>query len=235
MPIGPDEGAIAAQMAAENSYRAARDERMAAAAVRAQSAEDRARASETRFVVSRFRGGVPLDDLTRVLRRGAGMELIDRELNRAARLDEPLTLAFVDVDQLKVVNDELGHVAGDEVLRGVARVLTEHLRPYDIIVRYGGDEFLVVFVDTDIGHARTRLGAVGALLSDGLDVLDHKVQVTISFGLAERGIGRDDRAPRQGGRRRPAHQAHVGASPQRVRGRSPVTTDTRQRAPSARP
>jgi diguanylate cyclase len=182
-----DHRTIAAQQAAEDSYRAAREERIAAASVRAQAAEDRARAAEARSVGSRFRGGVPLDDLTRVLRRGAGTELIDRELDRAKRLGEPLTLAFVDVDQLKDVNDRLGHLAGDDVLKAVAQVLQGHLRTYDIVVRFGGDEFLVAFVNAEIGHARRRLAAVNVMLSEGVDAQGEKVPVTISFGVAERG------------------------------------------------
>src|ERR1019366_1425167 len=71
-------------------------------------------------------------------------QVIDRELQRHARFNLPLSLLFVDVDRFKAVNDALGHDAGDRVLQYVARFLKRHIREADYIFRWRGDEFLVL-------------------------------------------------------------------------------------------
>ncbi len=81
------------------------------------------------------------DDLTGLLRRGAGLALLEREIDRSRRTETRLVVAFVDVDGLKRVNDELGHAAGDRLLSDVAAVLRSRLRSYDLVMRWGGDEF----------------------------------------------------------------------------------------------
>ena len=86
-----------------------------------------------------------VDDLTGAMRRTAGLEALERELNRARRLgDQRLVLAFVDLDSLKRVNDSDGHAAGDRLLTEVAQALRARLRAYDLVVRWGGDEFICV-------------------------------------------------------------------------------------------
>ncbi len=92
---------------------------------------------------------------------------------------EPLVLAFIDVDHLKVVNDSLGHAAGDRLLVEVAGAFRAKLRSHDLIIRYGGDEFLCVLsgmVPTDVA---TRLTLVNELLAESHD------HGSVSFGLAE--------------------------------------------------
>jgi diguanylate cyclase len=97
------------------------------------------------------------------------------------------SIAFMDLDQLKSVNDSFGHVAGDRVLAGAVRYLTGHLRPYDRIFRYGGDEFLLMLPGTDLAtaqlvirHAREGLASTPlASLPDGT-----MLHATASFGLA---------------------------------------------------
>lgn len=96
------------------------------------------------------------DELTGASRRGAGLEMLAREVSRSRRLQQPLSVAFLDVDGLKVVNDEQGHPAGDSLLREVVSSLRERLRGYDVVTRYGGDEFVVVLPGTDRPSA-TRL------------------------------------------------------------------------------
>jgi diguanylate cyclase (GGDEF)-like protein len=84
-----------------------------------------------------------VDELTGALRRAAGMAQLQREVRRARRFDDrKLVVVFVDLDDLKVVNDTRGHVAGDAVLREVAAALRRRLRAYDLVIRWGGDEFV---------------------------------------------------------------------------------------------
>ena len=108
-----------------------------------------------------------VDDLTGVLRRGAGMAALEREVARAQRsLLGRLVVAFVDVDGLKKVNDTQGHAAGDQLLRAVAASLSSRLRGQDLVLRYGGDEFLVVMPETDIAGARQTLVEIRMRLQD---------------------------------------------------------------------
>lgn len=83
------------------------------------------------------------DELTGVLRRAAGMDQLEREVRRARRFDDrKLVVVFADLDDLKVVNDTLGHATGDAVLRELAAVLRRRVRAYDLVIRWGGDEFV---------------------------------------------------------------------------------------------
>jgi len=120
--------------AAEDRLLAASD-RAAAALDRHSAALDRLDASDTLHVAYH-------DSLTGVLVRSAGREQLNQCVDRARRASEPLIVAYVDVDHLKDVNDQRGHAAGNQLLRQVARCLRNGLRSYDIIVRYGGDEFV---------------------------------------------------------------------------------------------
>jgi diguanylate cyclase (GGDEF)-like protein len=75
-----------------------------------------------------------------------------------------LTLAFVDVDGLKLVNDSRGHLAGDAPLKLVGGTIRAHVRPYDVIVRYGGDEFVCAMSDLGAVEARERFDKVAEAL-----------------------------------------------------------------------
>jgi diguanylate cyclase (GGDEF)-like protein len=103
--------------------------------------------------------------LTGALRRGRGLLDLQREIDRTRRLDGRLVLAFVDVDGLKAINDAEGHAAGDQLLRHVVLVLTTKLRSYDVVVRYGGDEFLCALSGSDIDAARNRFDEVAKALA----------------------------------------------------------------------
>jgi len=134
--------------------RAAATARDRAAAARAEAARDRkaARADRRRAAIDRERASVELalegaDHLTGAMRRGAGMRALTRELARARRTQQSVLVAFVDVDGLKAVNDEHGHAAGDDLLRAVVTSLEGMLRPYDVVMRYGGDEFVCILCD----------------------------------------------------------------------------------------
>ncbi len=93
------------------------------------------------------------DALTGVLNRGAIFETLGVELTRARRERAPIAVMMADVDHFKRVNDTHGHLAGDQVLRAVAERLGAQLRPYDVLGRYGGEEFLVVLPGCGVSEA----------------------------------------------------------------------------------
>ena len=115
--------------------------------------------------------------MTGTLRRGRGLVDLQREIDRAHRSDGRLVLAFVDVDGLKAINDAQGHVAGDQLLRDVGEALRAGLRSYDLVIRYGGDEFLCAITGTDIEGARARLDE----MARNLTVMSPRA--SISMGL----------------------------------------------------
>jgi diguanylate cyclase (GGDEF)-like protein len=90
-----------------------------------------------------------IDSLTNVFSRSFLRELLQGEISRAERNDRPLGLIMCDVDQFKAVNDRFGHLMGDFVLAQIASILKGCVRGSDYVVRYGGDEFLVVLAETN--------------------------------------------------------------------------------------
>jgi diguanylate cyclase (GGDEF)-like protein len=144
---------------------------------RDQARLDRARAALDREGTDRQ--DYLIDDLTGTLRRGPGLRELQHEIDRARRQGTPLVVAFIDVDGLKAVNDERGHAAGDQLLRDVAEALKQGLRSYDLVLRYGGDEFVCALSNAEIDHAERRLGEVATILGAAPS------HGSIAWGLAE--------------------------------------------------
>jgi diguanylate cyclase (GGDEF)-like protein len=119
------------------------------------------------------------DGLTGTWLRHAGRQLLVEEMQRADRNRTPLSVAFVDVDGLKSINDGHGHAAGDHALTTVARALIVGLRGYDHVVRWGGDEFLCVLPGIRADEARRRLSQAHRFLAAGGQ------QLAISVGITE--------------------------------------------------
>lgn len=101
------------------------------------------------------------------------------------------TVAMLDVDNLKRINDQFGHAAGDRVLREVGRLLRQHTRKDDLAVRFGGDEFLLFLPRTGLREARNIMKRMEGLLSRLGDFLELPFPVRVSYGLAELGPGQD--------------------------------------------
>ena len=149
--------------AAGDRARAARDRQHAARDCR-HAAGDREQASRDRDQAAKDRDSAGTDELTGARRRGVGLDELGNHIGRARREGDSLIAAYVDVDRLKSVNDELGHAAGDELLREVAAGLRRHMRSYDLQVRLGGDEFLCVIPKVTLAQAEHRFGELRAEL-----------------------------------------------------------------------
>lgn len=145
--------------AAEHRALAAAD-RQAAARDRELAARERQQALTDRHALAKALGRAAVDGLTGARTRAAGLGELDRELDRARRTTTPLVVAYVDVVGLKAINDTKGHGAGDALLRGVVAELKARLRPYDLIIRLGGDEFLCAMSNLTLAAARERFIAV---------------------------------------------------------------------------
>ena len=149
--------------AAEHRWRAALD-REAAATDREQNAGDRLQALADREALARALAVTESDPLTGARARAAGLADLDRELDRRRRTGGTIVVVYVDIVGLKKLNDTEGHEAGDLLLKRVVALITEHLRPYDLIVRLGGDDFLCAMSNMTLPDARRRLSAIAAAL-----------------------------------------------------------------------
>jgi len=123
-----------------------------------------------------------LDPLTDLYNRGAGMELLRVHFQAAQRSGRPLALVFLDLDDFKSINDRYGHEEGDNVLRRAAEQLRQTLRRSDILIRWGGEEFVIVMPAT--GHEQA-LSPMQRLLDKGLGLRPDERRQTASMGLAE--------------------------------------------------
>ncbi|SDG30807.1 diguanylate cyclase (GGDEF) domain-containing protein [Sinosporangium album] len=133
------------------------------------------------------------DPKTGLLNAAAWQREADTEIVRARRTGETLALLIIDIDHFKRVNDNHGHLIGDQVLVGVAATLRSQLRDYDVVGRFGGEEFVILLPRADVGEARrvaerlrSRVGRMAVPADDAM------VTVTISVGVAIMSVHGDD-------------------------------------------
>ncbi|WP_052769084.1 GGDEF domain-containing protein [Aurantiacibacter marinus] len=134
------------------------------------------------------------DELTGLSNRRELLRSLDRMIGASKRSSRPLSIAILDIDRFKRVNDTYGHPAGDEVIKAVGQVATQMMRDQDVIGRLGGEEFVIIFPDCDTDAAlaacerlRSAIAGLPVLIEDGA-----AITVTLSFGVSRFGKG-DDR------------------------------------------
>jgi diguanylate cyclase (GGDEF)-like protein len=124
------------------------------------------------------------DSLTELYNRRVFNEFFERELNRAKRYNQPLSLVMMDMHRFKEVNDKYGHPRGDEVLRMAAATLKKALRTSDFAFRIGGDEFALILPQTDAAQALALSRRVETVFADTLKSLQLNVTVGMDYGVA---------------------------------------------------
>ncbi len=169
----------AARRGAESDRTRAGGDRRFASGDRSHAKADRDAAAGDRHASSTERESALFDELTGVLLRGPGFFELNRDIARAQRSGDPLVLAFADVVAFKTVNDSVGHMAADKVLRRIADTLRGNLRPYDTIVRFGGDEFVCAVSGLSHADVKGRLAAVNLALAE------EAPHASVTIGLAE--------------------------------------------------
>jgi diguanylate cyclase (GGDEF)-like protein len=129
------------------------------------------------------------DALTGVYNRAYLDQALIHEFEHATRHKWPLSVAFMDLDNFKLINDKFGHQAGDRVLQATARILRSNTRETDLISRYGGEEFVVLLPATDVETARSICERIVIAFQSTAHVIgsDH-ANVTISIGCATHGV-----------------------------------------------
>ena len=121
------------------------------------------------------------DDLTGVINRRSFFEASQHEINRARRHRHPFTVAYMDVDDFKLINDNYGHSIGDTVLRSVSRTIKNNIREIDVVARLGGDEFVILMPETGEAAAQVVVGRVHESIMSTMR--DYGWPITFSIGV----------------------------------------------------
>src|SRR6266498_73276 len=127
------------------------------------------------------------DNKTGLFNHGYFKQQLDNELNRANRFDRPLAIIMADLDLLRNINNTYGHLAGDEVLIGVAKILKQSVREYDVAARFGGEEFAILLPETTIQQAHERAEYIRKAIEESEFTVPTSVspiRATMSFGIA---------------------------------------------------
>ncbi len=124
------------------------------------------------------------DPLLPVLNRRAFLRELSRVMSYAERYDAPASLIYFDLDNFKALNDVYGHAAGDEALKHVAHILSEHVRASDVVGRLGGDEFGVILAQASTQAAGNKGQALSQILNDAvIDWQGQSVALSASYGI----------------------------------------------------
>jgi diguanylate cyclase (GGDEF)-like protein len=122
-----------------------------------------------------------IDSLTGVYNTNFFIELFSREIEKSRRTNKPITIAYIDLDNFKQVNDTYGHLAGDNLLKKVAQIIKNTIRPFDIFARIGGDEFVLVLPETDFNNSEVVIERIRKNLEE--EMLKNNYAITLSIGV----------------------------------------------------
>ncbi len=139
--------------------------------------------SETRFLEDVYRL-MTVDDLTQAFNRQYFQESLKREISRVVRYRRSLSLAMLDIDQFKMINDAFGHLAGDEILKAFVALVSRNIRQSDLLARYGGDEFAIILPEAGPDAALKFCEKLRAMVAvHDFQFQGQAIEVTTSIGL----------------------------------------------------
>lgn len=141
--------------------------------------------TEHKHLEERLHHEATTDKLTGAANRRRFLDLANNEITRAQRLERPLSLAIIDIDRFKEINDEYGHLAGDRALCELAQICRRYIREIDIFARLGGDEFVLLLPEASPENAFETIERIReALAARPLDCEDFVIAITLSSGIA---------------------------------------------------
>lgn len=144
------------------------------------------RGNELKLAHAKIEKLAQVDELTGVLNRRYVMQFLNSEMARAQRAGTPCSVAIIDIDFFKRINDSYGHPTGDEVLRGFASTLARNIRSMDRLGRYGGEEFLLVMPDAARDQAVLGMDRLRQILAEQhWDSVSNDLRVTFSAGITQ--------------------------------------------------
>lgn len=126
------------------------------------------------------------DSLTELYNRYYFFENAPKNIEYAKRYSKALTVAIIDIDNFKTINDCFGHLAGDHILQDFADIIKKNIRPYDIAARYGGDEIVMFFLDADRPTCLGIIERIKEVINKKTYMFDdQEVKIFFSYGIAE--------------------------------------------------
>ena len=127
-----------------------------------------------------------IDPLTELYNRRYFQQVLEKEFVRSNRYTSPLSVAMIDIDNFKSLNDTYGHQFGDEVLQVISSLFQDSLRKTDYVARYGGEELIAVLPETTISQAIIPLERLRSKIAENPFMYDFKrIKVTVSIGIAQ--------------------------------------------------
>ena len=125
-----------------------------------------------------------IDYLTQMYNRGHIMKILENETDRSVRYKHSISILMLDIDYFRIINDSYGHSVGDVVLRRISSELKVTIRSSDIVGRYGGEEFIVILLEQDLGKSKIVAEKIRKRIEE-LEWKDNGMKTTISIGIAE--------------------------------------------------
>lgn len=184
--VGPSSEVLVVRRVTSLAPAAGEEIPVALAVQRALDEEEERREREP--LVERLRRMACTDSLTGASNRAHFEEGCARELRRAERYPTVVSVAMLDIDDFKRINDTFGHQVGDQALQAVGTVLRGNVRATDLVARYGGDEFVILMPDTSAAGAQTVLDRIGDALEgfNALGSLPFPLRLSVGLGTSDR-------------------------------------------------
>lgn len=124
------------------------------------------------------------DSLTGLINHGSWKDLLEAEFIKSRKQEHPCSIALIDIDHFKSINDTYGHIMGDTVLKNISEALSENLRDTDLAGRYGGDEFCIILPSTSAEQASEILERLRSVVKENTDALLPDLNISLSIGIA---------------------------------------------------